>query len=213
MTVEGTNIMRRLRTVLTAAGAALALVGCAATHVGEDWQCPLAQGSQCTSVAAADPAVKDEADRGRMERPARAIPAHGATDRRGASGPEIADRDNAGRRDCGVRCNPFAWLARVFGDGDDGEARGRDDSGEREAAVSGMTEGSASDNSEPTTADGASSAATASTLTDDVTPATDLRAPETLARVWIAPFVDAEGVYREASWVRIVIAPAEWKRP
>ncbi len=211
MTVEGTHIMRRLRTVLTAAGAALALAGCAATHVGEDWQCPLAQGSQCTSVAAADPAVKDEDDRGRMERPARAIPAHGATDRRGASGPEIADRGNAGRRDCGVRCNPFAWLARVFGA--DGEARGRDDSGERDAAVSGMTEGSASDNSEPTTADGASSAATASTPTDDVTPATDLRAPETLARVWIAPFVDAEGVYREASWVRIVIAPAEWKRP
>jgi len=51
--------MRRLRTPLMAAGAALALSGCAATHVGQSWQCPLAQGSQCTSVAAADPAVRD----------------------------------------------------------------------------------------------------------------------------------------------------------
>ena len=37
--------------------AALALAGCSATHVGEDWQCPLAQGEVCSSVATADPAV------------------------------------------------------------------------------------------------------------------------------------------------------------
>ncbi len=37
--------------------AALVLGGCAATHVGDAWQCPLAQGAACTSVAEADPAV------------------------------------------------------------------------------------------------------------------------------------------------------------
>ena len=53
-----------LRPLLVAA-AALALSGCAATHVGEDWQCPLAQGSVCASVAAADPAVPAARRRGR----------------------------------------------------------------------------------------------------------------------------------------------------
>ena len=37
--------------------AALALAGCGSDNVGESWQCPLAQGGSCTSVAAADPAV------------------------------------------------------------------------------------------------------------------------------------------------------------
>ena len=44
-------------------------------------------------------------------------------------------------------------------------------------------------------------------------PPEDLRAPETIGRVWIAPFVDADGVYREGSWVRVVIAPAAWRLP
>ena len=39
------------------------------------------------------------------------------------------------------------------------------------------------------------------------------RTGEVVARIWIAPFVDAEGVYREGSWVRAVIAPAEWRLP
>ena len=38
-----------------------------------------------------------------------------------------------------------------------------------------------------------------------------LRAPEVIGRVWIAPFVDAGGIYREAHWVRVVMAPAEWR--
>ena len=40
-----------------------------------------------------------------------------------------------------------------------------------------------------------------------------LREPETIGRIWIAPFVDADGVYREGAWVRVVIAPAEWRLP
>ena len=43
--------------------------------------------------------------------------------------------------------------------------------------------------------------------------ADDLRVPETLGRIWIGPFVDAGGLYREAGWVRLVIEPARWRRP
>ncbi len=39
----------------------------------------------------------------------------------------------------------------------------------------------------------------------------DLRTDEVVARIWIAPFVDADGVYREASWVRAVLEPAGWR--
>ena len=40
-----------------------------------------------------------------------------------------------------------------------------------------------------------------------------VRLPDEIGRVWIAPFVDADGIYREASWVRVVIAPARWRLP
>ena len=40
-----------------------------------------------------------------------------------------------------------------------------------------------------------------------------LRTGEVVARIWIAPFVDEDGVYREGSWVRAVIAPAAWRLP
>ena len=43
----------------TAALAALLLAGCSSGHVGESWQCPLAEAGTCDSVAAADPAVPD----------------------------------------------------------------------------------------------------------------------------------------------------------
>ncbi|MCY4406059.1 MAG: TraV family lipoprotein, partial [Rhodospirillaceae bacterium] len=41
----------------------------------------------------------------------------------------------------------------------------------------------------------------------------DLRTDEVVARIWIAPFVDADGVYREASHVRVVLEPAGWRLP
>ena len=41
----------------------------------------------------------------------------------------------------------------------------------------------------------------------------DLRIPEVLGRIWIAPFVDADGIYREAHWVRVVLQTAGWKLP
>ena len=34
-----------------------------------------------------------------------------------------------------------------------------------------------------------------------------------VARIWIAPFVDADGVYREASYIRVVLEPAGWRLP
>ena len=37
---------------------ALALGGCSGTNVGSSWQCPLARGGTCDSVATADPAVR-----------------------------------------------------------------------------------------------------------------------------------------------------------
>ena len=41
--------------------------------------------------------------------------------------------------------------------------------------------------------------------------ADDLRTGEVVARIWIAPFVDAGGVYREASYIRVVLEPAGWR--
>ena len=40
---------------------ALALGGCSGTNVGSSWQCPLARGGTCDSVATADPAVPQAA--------------------------------------------------------------------------------------------------------------------------------------------------------
>lgn len=36
------------------------------------------------------------------------------------------------------------------------------------------------------------------------------RTAERIGRIWIGPYVDASGVYREASWVRVVIEPSRW---
>ena len=41
--------------------AGLVLAGCSGTNVGSSWQCPLAQGGTCDSVAGADPAVAQTA--------------------------------------------------------------------------------------------------------------------------------------------------------
>ena len=41
----------------------------------------------------------------------------------------------------------------------------------------------------------------------------EVRIPEKIGRIWIAPWVDANGVYREGAWVRILISAATWRRP
>jgi len=209
MMVDMTNTVRRLRAPLAAAVALLALAGCAATNVGEDWQCPLAQGTQCTSVAAADPAVKDAAGAARLAGTRPPVSAHRAAEDAALSSRELHAPHGAGR-ECVSRCNPFAWLGHLFAGApgnevdraDAADAREPEDPAPEIAATSGTTTALATERN-----------ASALPESPGDADAGALRAPETIGRVWIAPWVDADGVYREASWVRIVIAPGEWKRP
>ena len=209
MTVENLNTNPRALVLVTAALAALALSGCAATHVGEDWQCPLAQGTHCASVAAADPMVPLAGVEplagggGRLDARLESKPPVSATRARRHSAAGRATevvRDRRGR-DCPVFCRPFGWFSRVLAHGGGGaEASAAPNDAPdpaREAAESGDRAGGHQ----------ASSGAVEPPQNARV------RLPETVGRVWIAPYVDAHGVYREASWVRIVIAPAAWKRP
>ena len=207
--VDMTNTVRRLRAPLAAALAALALAGCAATNVGEDWQCPLAQGSQCTSVAAADPAVNGAAGTARLAGTRPPVSAHRAAEDAAMSSAGLHAPHGAGR-ECASRCNPFGWLGRLFAGASGNEGEGADAVAVREpegaAPDIGASGGTAT---APATGENASALPEATGDAD----AGALRAPETIGRVWIAPWVDGDGVYREASWVRIVIAPAGWKRP
>ncbi len=145
--------------------AVLVLGGCAATYVDDTWQCPLAQGTACTSVAEADPAVTSPV----KEQFTKRGPAHGA---------EAAEAGESAPG-CVGRCDPLAWLARLLG-----------------GSVA------ASAGPEPAPVDDVS--------TDAASEGT-LRTKERIARIWIAPFVDAEGVYREGHWVRTVLEPARWR--
>ena len=61
MTTMETRAPRRLAIRSAALIGALALAGCSSGHIGESWQCPLAKGGSCDSVAAADPAVPEMA--------------------------------------------------------------------------------------------------------------------------------------------------------
>ena len=215
MTVETSNAVRRFLAPAMAAGA-LTLAGCAATHIGEDWQCPLAQGARCASVAAADPAVRGAgpmvppaplAEGGRRE--ADATPPVARTEARPFSaaiepGRPVAAKkpaDGGGKRACPAFCRPFRWFARLMEASDDGKA------GETRAAASDALD---SPRSGPA-ADARSGGNTTSRAEVEPIPDDSMRLPETVGRVWIAPYVDANGMYREASWVRIVIAPAAWR--
>ena len=217
-----------------AGASALAVAGCAGTHVGDDWQCPAAQGSVCTSVGAADPAVP--------EVPQPWDPVHRAV----PSGRESAAREPA----CVRGCDPLGWLAALVagvggGDGVDGSGPSvsgeASDAGVARLATPGpdpsLAEGGGpllAGNTEPTgmagpdpettppaqlatapeVGGGAESGADAASLVALKTPFGDNpREPEAIGRVWIAPYVDADGIYREASWVRVVIAPARWRLP
>ena len=187
-----------------AALGALLLAGCSSGNVGESWQCPLADAGICDSVAAADPAVPDLNAAGNvvLGEPLWRVRA--------------SDRyEAAPERPCEADCggfDPFDWLARLFGVEED-------DSGKADGAPQPLA-------TKPSTA---ASPATASPVTplpgepapallpaepgpvQDEPDAGDLRTDEVVARIWIAPFVDADGVYREASWVRAVLKPAGWR--
>lgn len=305
-----------------------ALAGCAATHIGDDWQCPLAQGEVCTSIAAADPAVAPEREAPTL---ATRTPLYRTPESEAEAGPEAepepGTKFGTKARLCAEGCNPLAWLGRMLaprvdaaeaaentnaastappeetaapvatdqadeapcGAGESApkpavapvdSADGADDTdalcaiaAEAQetatpapvAAVAPITPSmAAAIPCEADEADGATDVpapgdvemlcadpasvdeiaaaeaapagdeqptTTADTRTsEDTPPAADstsptsapllppppapdaLRTGEVVGRIWIAPFVDAGGVYREGAWVRAVLAPAEWRR-
>ena len=216
MTQDTKHAPRRLAMPAAAFMGALALVGCSSGNIGESWQCPLAEGGSCDSVAAADPAVPDAGEPTVLGEPLWQV--------RG-SAPE-ARSETVCTAGCGGGFDPFAWLARLFGESDDG-------GGERSAA--GQPEPATAANVEtlPAGPDREADAADSSTAPEAAAPglpgpkaaalpavpagaaddfqADDLRTGEVVARIWIAPFVDADGVYREASHIRVVLEPAGWR--
>ena len=175
---------------------ALALGGCSGTHIGDAWQCPMVQGKACVSVAGADPAVAQAVEAGGLAIRAPLYRTHGESR-------SSARAEKAGRgRSCDSSCNPFAWFAGLFtaiGTPAPQNAA-KDDSGTLRAGMSGVdrVDGIVRD-PEPAIPDFPASAKD------------DLRTPEIIGRVWIAPFVDSDGVLREASWARVVIDPAGWR--
>ena len=95
--------------------AMLAITGCAGTHVGDDWQCPMAQGEICASVSAADPAVPAGAERADSPLPAGEIPLYrprGQSDWPPRQG-KTKTLQLMSEKECGKGFGlllPFAWL-------------------------------------------------------------------------------------------------------
>ena len=195
----------------------LLLAGCSSGHVGESWQCPLAEAGTCDSVAAADPAVPGPGA-------ARtSVPGEPLWRVRGGDAGTVSPENDA---TCGTQCGgfgPFAWLSRLF----DAETADR---GEKTTAP-GPVQLVPPDTSPPATlpagaipanpTPGAAEPDTAALAAGPDAPELHahgdgpsgdaLRTDEVVARIWIAPFVDADGVYREASHVRVVLEPAGWR--
>ena len=210
------NAMSAVRPPMVAAAAALAalaLSGCAGSHVGDAWQCPLAQGEVCASVAAADPAVPERTVVGNL---AIGDPLYGQD---GASrGADPMSPEQWAEQDCESGCGPLAWLAGLFAGPADAEP-GEPGPANAGHSVSGASEAdsvvtAAADPDDAPFPD-AGEAGGGARADDAPDPAADdtLRTGEVVARIWIAPFVDADGIYREGSWVRVVIAPAAWRLP
>ena len=198
----GKNCAPRVMAIPAAAIVAIMLAGCSSGHVGEDWQCPLAAGGSCASVAAADPAVPKAGSVQAMAegQPLRLLPRDSVADALPAREPVPAAIREPGQasqeaRSCEAECDfdPFAWLARLFDGSDDDNRPG-------------------GEIAEPARVDSAAAALPADPASGhDAAQADDLRTGEVVARIWIAPFVDADGVYREASHVRVVLEPAGWR--
>ena len=206
---DSTIMKRPWPAAIVLAGLALA-AGCSGANVGSSWQCPLAQGGSCDSVAGADPAVPQTAS------------ADGMTIReplyraRGGARPAPAARPC--EADCDGGFDPFAWLVRLFEAGD-----GADDSRPADAGAMRIAPGTGAG---PTHSAGADPAVDSAIDTPALPagpetaaepgalePVAGLRTEEVVARIWIAPFVDANGVYREGSHVRVVVEPAGWRVP
>ena len=149
----------------------LVLGGCATSHVGNTWQCPLIEGQPCQSVKDADPAAQ--------------VLANADISDSAASELFRADkaRERAPEATCRGGCRPFGWLRRAFTPRDEEQkdagvdAVGTEDGTDAQAGTA-----SGGDELEPEASwrDGA-------------------RTPEVLGRIWIAPYVDAAGDNRTRS--------------
>ena len=183
-----------------AALAVLLLAGCSSGHVGESWQCPLADAGTCDSVAAADPAVPD------MDAAWHTVLGEPLWRVQGSERPE-AEADTSCKADCGG-LDPFVWLARLF----DVEAAGVE-----KTAAPGPVRLLPPDAPAAAGPSATTAALPAEPDAPEIHPVAedplgaDLRTDEVVARIWIAPFVDVGGVYREASYVRVVLEPAGWR--
>ncbi|MCY4501309.1 MAG: TraV family lipoprotein, partial [Alphaproteobacteria bacterium] len=182
------------RAVPAAALAALLLAGCSSGNVGESWQCPLADTGTCDSVAAADPAVPDA---GAARTTVLAEPLWRVQDTRRPNASVEAPCDTA----CDGGFDPFGWLARLFApETADREKTATSDPGRLLPPEAPTPSALLAEPDAPETHPEA-----------EDTHGADLRTDEVVARIWIAPFVDADGVYREASHVRVVLEPAGWR--
>ena len=191
------------RMALSAAAiAALLLAGCSSDNVGESWQCPLANAGTCDSVSAADPAVPD------MNGPRSAVL------REPLWRVRAAEPDTPVPPVCSAECeggfNPFGWLARRFGVETAEEQKSAAPEPTRHLPPESPTPAALPAEPALTPLPVEPDAVEPHTITEDPE-ADDLRTDEVVARIWIAPFVDGDGVYREASWVRAVLEPARWR--
>ena len=91
---------------------ALALAGCSSGNIGESWQCPLAKGGSCDSVAAADPAVSDAAAARATVLGEPLWQVRGERSGATLGGRNAVCTGGLRRRDSIF----FGWLARLFGD-------------------------------------------------------------------------------------------------
>ena len=208
MMYPGTYASRRMA-LPAAALAALLLAGCSSGYVGESWQCPLTDAGTCDSVAAADPAVPD------MEAARNAVLGEPLWRMRGGdAGPVSPENDAPCDAACDGGFDPFAWLARLFApetaDGKKTAAPGPVRILPLEVPTPSAVPAAPAAVSPAASLPAEPDAPEIHPVAEDP-PGADLRTDEVVARIWIAPFVDAGGVYREASWVRVVLEPAGWR--
>ena len=204
-----THVTKRARRAALPAAvlAAVLLAGCSSGNVGESWQCPLADAGTCDSVAAADPAVPDA---NAARHTVLGEPLWREREGAGAAPPKA---DTACEAEC-AGFDPFAWLARLF----DGETVDGNETAERgKSAAPGPVRLLPPEDTVSTIRSEAGAALPAESDAPETLRVAehpdggDLRTDEVVARIWIAPFVDAGGVYREASYVRVVLEPAGWR--
>ena len=159
-------------------------------------------GQVAPRLAAADPAVLDP-DAARN-----AVLAEPLWRVRGSAGAVSLKTDIPCETGC-AGFDPLAWLKSLFAaESGDGAAR---PGGEVPAGTVTAPPAAAAETERRPAGPGAAALPAESAPVGDGPNGDDLRTDEVVARIWIAPFVDAGGVYREASHVRVVLEPAGWR--